>query len=159
MTSGRWREVHAQALSYLGAGYLLRSIVHLSARVLTIFRATLIVLGSYSLGMAAGGMVGAAAATYRWIQKEGTRSEVASIASTMPGFFNSIVLVLVSSAGMIHLLTVHQLSNLQVFGFALILLSLITATVILVWGYRHRLAVLQLSHRLGALDRIAAAAL
>ncbi len=140
----------AQTLSYLGAGYLLRSIVHLSASVLTIFRATLIVLAAYSLGMAAGGMVGAAAATYRWIQKEGTSSEVASIASTIPGFFNSIVLVLVSSAGMIHLLAAHELSDIQVIGFALILLSLITATFILVWGYRHRLAVLQLSHRLGA---------
>ncbi len=71
-------------------------------------------LAAYSLGMAAGGMVGAAAATYRWIQKEGTSSEVASIASTIPGFFNSIVLVLVSSAGMIHLLAAHELSDIQV---------------------------------------------
>ena len=70
------------------------------------------------------------------------------------------MLVLVSSAGMIHLLAAHELSDIQVIGFALILLSLITATFILVWGYRHRLAVLQTVAPPGSpLDRSTAAAL
>lgn len=140
--------VLAQALSYVCAGYLLRSIVHLTARVLSIFRAVLIVMAAYSLGMAAGGMVGAAAATYRWVHKQGTRSEIASIASTMPGFFNSSVLLLAASVSVIHLLINKQLSNIQLLGFTLILLTLISLSVLLLWGFRHRVALIQLTHRL-----------
>lgn len=139
----------AQVLSYLGAGYLLQSIVRLSNRSLTLIKATLIATAAYSLGMAAGGLLGAAAATYRWVQKEGASSEIASLASTIPGYFNSSVLLLVSSAGMIHLLAVHELNHTQVFGFTLILAALVAATAILAWGYRHRLALQERTHQLG----------
>jgi len=71
--------VAAQVSSYLGSGYLLKAIVRLSENTLSIFKATLIALAAASLGMVAGGMVGSAAATYRWIQKEGVKPEAAGL--------------------------------------------------------------------------------
>ena len=141
--------VTAQALSYLGSGYLLKSIVQLADSNFSIGRATMIVLAAASLGMVAGGMVGSAAATYRWVQKAGAKPESAGLAGTIPGFFNSSVLVLVSLAGLIHLLIVHQLSRLQALSFALILLFLGGLTGLLIWGFRHRESLKRLSHRFG----------
>jgi uncharacterized protein (TIRG00374 family) len=140
----------AQVFSYLGSGYMLKAIVRLSGDTLSTLTGTLIVLAAASLGMVVGGMVGIAAATFRWIQKEGVKSEAAGLASTIPGFFNISALVLVSLAGLIHLLLVHQLTRLQALGFTLILLLLGTLTGMLVWGFRHRQSLIQLAHRLGA---------
>jgi len=142
--------VIAQVLSYLSSGYLLTAIVSLSESCLSIFEATLIVLAAASLGMVAGGMVGSATATYRWMQKEGVKSEAASLASTIPGFFNSSILVLVSLAGLIHLLVVHQLSRLQALSFALILFFLSALMGLLTWGFRNRKDLTRLTHSLGS---------
>ncbi len=139
----------AQVASYLGSGYLLKAIVNLSDSAISLIKATMIVLAAASLGMVAGGMVGSAAATYRWVQKERVKPEVASLAGTIPGFFNSSVLVLISLAGLIHLLAVHQLTRLQALSFALILLFLGALTGVLIWGFRHRTALIQQTHRIG----------
>jgi uncharacterized protein (TIRG00374 family) len=141
--------VIAQAASYLGSGYLLKAIVQLSESTLSIGKATLIVLAAASLGMVAGGMVGSAAATYRWMQKERVKPEVAGLAGTIPGLFNDSILVLVSLVGLIHLLMVHQLTRLQVLSYVLILLFLGALVGGLVWGFAHRPAITQLAHRIG----------
>lgn len=142
--------VSAQTLSYLGSGYLLQAIVRLSDRGLSTIRATMIVLAAASLGMVAGGMVGNAAATYRWVQKAGAKSEAAGLAGTIPGFFNSSVLVLLSLVGLVHLLIVHQLMPLQALSFTVILLFLSALIGLLIWGFHHRAGLAQIAHRLGA---------
>jgi uncharacterized protein (TIRG00374 family) len=142
--------VLAQAASYLGSGYLLKAIAQLSESTLSLIKATLIVLAAASLGMVAGGMVGSAAATYRWMQKERVKPEVAGLAGTIPGVFNDIILVLVSLVGLIHLLIVHQLTRLQVLSYILILLILGALVGALVWGFRHRPAITKLTHRISA---------
>src|SRR5512138_2002472 len=55
--------VIAQVCSYLGSGYLLKAIVDLGKPKLSIIRGVLITLASASIGLVAGGWVGAAAAT------------------------------------------------------------------------------------------------
>jgi uncharacterized protein (TIRG00374 family) len=139
----------AQIMSYLGSGYLLKAIVRLSGDTLSIIIGTLIVLAAASLGMVLGGMLGTSAATFRWIQKEGIKSEAAGLAGTIPGFFNISVLALVSLAGLIHLLMVHQLTRLQALSFALILLSLGSLVGLFVWGFHHRGSLILFAHRLG----------
>ena len=139
----------AQTFSYLGSGYLLKSVVRLSDHSLSVGRATIIVLAAASLGMVAGGMVGIAAATFRWVQKAGATQETAGMAGIIPGFFNSSVLVLVSLFGLVHLLLVHQLSRLQALIFVFVLLFLSGLAGLLIWGFRHRAGLAQLIHRLG----------
>ena len=139
----------AQVFSYLGSGYLLKSIVQLSDHKLSIGRATIIVLAAASLGIVVGGMVGIAAATIRWVQKAGASPEIAGLAGIVPGFFNSSVLILISLFGLIHLLLVHQLSRLQALSFAFLLLFLSGLVVLLMWGFNHRLRLAQIIHRLG----------
>jgi uncharacterized protein (TIRG00374 family) len=130
--------VTAQIASYLGSGYLLKTLVDLSGSQLSIWRGTLITLAGASFGMVAGGMVGSATAIYRWMQQEQVKPEAATLAGTIPGLFNNIVLVAVSLAGLVHLLLVHQLTRLQGISFAVILAVLLGLIGLLVWGLRER---------------------
>jgi len=142
--------VIVQVISYLGSGYLLKSIIDLSGHSFSTFKATVIVMAAASLGMVAGGMVGSAAATYRWIQKEGAKPEAAGLAGIIPGFFNSSVLVLISLVGLVHLLVVHQLSRLQAISFAVILFFLIVVAVVFLWGFRHQHRIIEMVHGVSA---------
>ncbi|MFL7893323.1 MAG: YbhN family protein [Anaerolineales bacterium] len=141
--------VIAQVISILGSGYLLQAIVHTSGGKLGLFLGTSIVLAAASLGMVLGGLIGTATATYRWIQKQGIKSEIAGLAGTIPGFFNISVLAIVSVAGIAHLLLVHELSNIQAVSFALILLMLISLVSLSIWGYHNQHKLIHLSHYLG----------
>ena len=130
--------VIAQVTSYLGSGYLLKALVDVSGSKLSVRRGTMITLAGASFGMVAGGMVGSAAAIYRWMQKEQVKPEAATLAGTIPGLFNNMVLVTVSLAGLVHLLIVHQLTRLQGISFAVILAVLLGLIGLLVWGLRER---------------------
>jgi uncharacterized protein (TIRG00374 family) len=136
--------IAAQVASYLGSGYLLKALVSLSGSKLSTLRGTLITLAGASFGMVAGGMVGTATAIYRWMQKEQVKPEAATLAGTIPGLFNNVVLVSVSLVGLIHLLIVHQLSLIQGVSFVLILAVMLGLIGLLIWGLRHRARLTQL---------------
>lgn len=57
-------------MSYLSSGYLLQTILDITHEYIKLWRSTLIVMGAASVGMVAGGMVGNAAAIYRWTSQE-----------------------------------------------------------------------------------------
>ena len=135
----------AQALSYLGSGYMLQGILGLAKQSLKLLRGTLIVLGAASVGMVAGGMVGSAAAIYRWTSRENEHSEGATLASILPSIFNNLVLVLVSLFGLVHLLIVHDLSQAQLIGFS---------AIIFILGMVIGAAILALRHRDQAMDTV-----
>ena len=128
----------AQALSYLGSGYMLQRILGLARQSVKLLHSTLIVLGAASVGMVAGGMVGSAAAIYRWTSQENEHPEEATLASILPSIFNNLVLVLVSLFGLVHLLILHDLSQAQLIGFSaiILILGLVIGAVIL--SLRHR---------------------
>jgi len=128
----------AQAASYLGSGYLLKTLVQLSGGRLSILSGTAITLASTSFGMVAGGMVGSSAATFRWMQKKDIAPDAATLAGTIPGLFNDLVLLVVTLVGLIHLLAVHQLSHLQAISFGLISGFILGLIALLVWGQRRR---------------------
>ena len=128
----------AEFMSYLSSGYILKAIVRLSGGAFSLFKGTIIVLAAYSLGMVAGGLIGIAAATYRWMSKEGVAPQTAGFAGTLPGFLNSCVLFLVSLAGLVYLLVVHELSRIQAISYLFVFLLLGALASLLVWGMGHR---------------------
>ena len=128
----------AEVSSYLGSGLLLKEIVKLSDGKLSAWRGAMITLAGASFGMVAGGMVGSAAAIYRWMQKEKIKQESATLAGTIPPVLIDLVLVVVSLIGLIHLLLIHQLTSWQGISFLVILAVLLGLIGLLVWGLRKR---------------------
>ncbi|WP_440951711.1 lysylphosphatidylglycerol synthase transmembrane domain-containing protein [Methanococcoides sp. FTZ1] len=137
--------VGAQIISYFGSGYLLKETVAITGQRLPIIWGVIITLAASSIGLIAGGMVGNAAATYKWMQKKGIRKEGAGLAGTLPSFYNNVVLFILSIFGMIHLLIVHQLSNLQLITFTAILLVMGLCAGLFIWGYGHRQKFISIS--------------
>lgn len=130
--------VASQVVSYLGSGYLLKALINLFDSRLSIWRGALITLAAASFGMVAGGVVGSAAATYRYLRKKQVKPEAAALAGTFPGLINAIALVSVSLLGLINLLVIHQLTQFQAVGFALIVALLLGLIGLLLWGLRKR---------------------
>lgn len=140
--------VIAQIISYFGSGYILKSLMHYSKHSLSIFKSTMIAMAAASFGMVAGGLVGNAAATYRWMKKEKVSNEAATLAGTIPVLFNNIVLILISTIGLIYLLLAHELTTLQLFGFIVTLAGLIIIIGLLVWGLVKRDSFKRVIHRM-----------
>lgn len=128
----------AQLLSYVGSGYLLQAIVSIVRQRLSIRCGIMITLAASSIGLVAGGLFGTTAATYRWVRNRNVSAEGAGLAGTLPPFLNNAILILIAVIGLIHLLTIHQLSSLQSFSFALFLLLLGLFIGGIVWGIYHR---------------------
>lgn len=128
----------AQVLSYLGSGYLIRALVELAGDRLSVVRGTLLTLGAASVGLVAGGLVGSAVATYRWSRADGLGSDAALLAGWLPTIFNSTMLVLLAVLGVTQLLAVHELSDFQLVGFAVMLAVLVMVAGGAVWALRHR---------------------
>ncbi|MBN1317970.1 MAG: UPF0104 family protein [Anaerolineales bacterium] len=130
--------VIAQILSYLGSGYLLRATVAIAGQKITVVRGTMITTASYSIGLVAGGMVGSAAATFRWLRSSGVNGQGAFLAGWLPSLFYDAVLIGASIFGLLHLLIAHDLSPLQAASFSLILFLLLLFVATIVWGGRRR---------------------
>lgn len=147
----------SQFLSYLGSGFLLQSILAIAHQKVSLWLNTLIVLGSYSIGMVAGGMIGTTAVIYRWTSGGQGSMEGATLASIFLPQFNSIILVLVSIFGLVHLIMVHRLTQAQLIGFGatMLILVLIIGGVSLVVRFRNQAskAIMGLSSRLARLQR------
>jgi uncharacterized protein (TIRG00374 family) len=130
--------VLAQMLSYLGSGYLLRTLVAVAGQQLSVLRGTVIFTAAASVGLAGGGPVGNVATTYRWMRGSGVNAEGATLAGWLPTLFTDATLVIVGIFGLVHLLIAHQLSALQAVGFGFTLLVLLLVASVATWGVRHR---------------------
>ena len=130
----------AQALSYLGSGFLLQKTLAIALQSISLIRSILIVLGAASIGMVAGGTVGSSAAIYRWTSGEEGSMEGATLASILPSLFNNLMLVLLSVFGLVHLILVHNLTQAQLIGFGatLFTLGLLIGICLLAVQYRVR---------------------
>lgn len=126
--------VLAQAASYAGSGYLLRSLVETAGHRISLLYGSLITLASASIGLVAGGMVGSSAGIVRWLKNFKVDTQAAFLAGLLPAFFNNLVLVFLALFGVIHLLFTHDLNNSQAIGFFTILsvLGLIVFIVFMV---------------------------
>jgi len=59
--------VAAQVLSYVGSGYLLRSVLRSSDKPVSVFRVALVTLAANSVGTLGGGALGIVGTTYLWL--------------------------------------------------------------------------------------------
>jgi uncharacterized protein (TIRG00374 family) len=131
----------AQMGSYVGRGYLLKAIVDLGKTKLSLGRGVLIAFASGSIGLIAGGWVGAGAATYRWIGKGEETSTEAVLAGIMPPFLNEIMLVLVTIIGLVYLLIDVDLPRGQMVGISLSLVLVSIGLLIIVYAMQHQATV------------------
>ena len=147
----------AQVISYLGSGYMLQSILAIAHQKVSLWVNTLIVLGSYSIGMVAGGMIGTTAVIYHWTSGDQGSMEGATLASIFLPQFNSIMLVLLSIFGLVHLILVHSLTQAQLIGFGatMLILVLIMGGIALVVRFRNQATktIMGLSSRVARLQR------
>jgi uncharacterized membrane protein YbhN (UPF0104 family) len=128
----------AQALSYLGSGFLLQAIVATVGQRLSVVRGTTIFTAAVSVSLAGGGPVGSIVATYRWLRGSGVSAEGAVLAGWLPTLFYDTALLFVGVFGLLHLLIVHNLSTWQAVGFGLTLLLLSLIIGAAMWGVHHR---------------------
>jgi glycosyltransferase 2 family protein len=130
----------SQIASYLGSGFLLQSILAIAHQKVSLWLNTLIVLGSYSIGMVAGGLIGSSAAIYRWTSGGKGSMEGATLASVFLPQFNTIILLLLSIFGLAHLILVHSLTQAQLIGFGatMLILVLIIGGAALVVRFRNQ---------------------
>jgi uncharacterized membrane protein YbhN (UPF0104 family) len=137
-----------QVMSYLGSGYLLRTLVAVAGQRLSVVRGTIIFTAAASVGLAGGGPVGNIATTYHWMRGSGVGPEGATLAGWLPTIFYDATLVIVGIFGLIHLLVAHELSVTQTVGFGLTLLLLLLVAGVAAWGVRHHRQITALAVRL-----------
>lgn len=149
--------VAAQVCSYLGSGYLLKTIVHLGQARLSIIRGALITMVAASIGLVAGGWVSTAAVTYRLVEKSEIPSEDAALAGFLPMLYNTALLYIISAIGLVYLLVNHQLSSMQMYIIILILAIFGLVLLVIIYGFKQQAKVerlvLWLAGHLGKLLR------
>jgi uncharacterized protein (TIRG00374 family) len=128
----------AQIGSTVGRGYLLKAIVDLGKTKLSLGRGVLIAFAAGSIGLVAGGWVGAAAATYRWIVKGEDTSKEAVLAGILPPFLNEIMLVLVTIIGLVYLLIDYHLTRGQMVGISLSLGLVVLSLLVIIYAMQHQ---------------------
>jgi uncharacterized protein (TIRG00374 family) len=142
--------VIVQVLSYLGSGFMLHAILHISQQKLSVWKGALITMASVSIGLVAGGWVGGAAAPYSWIHRESRDGNTAALAGTLPALLNNGILAGVALIGTIYLLVVHDLSTTQLIEFGIILLALGLMTFGIVASLRSPAVATKLAVRLAS---------
>lgn len=127
----------AQICSYLGGGFILHSILKTNHEKLAAWKGALIAVATFSISLVAGGGIGLAA-TYGWVHKETRKGDTAVLAGMLPGFLNTVTLVLVAMIGTLYLLFIHDLRRRQLFEFAVILLFLSLMAVVIFFALHSR---------------------
>ena len=135
--------VVAQLLSYLGSGYLLKTVVRLASKPISMVDGVLMTAGANSVGTLGGGVIRPAGMTYLWLRRRGVNAGAAGLGGWLPIFLNNTVLAIVSLAGLIIIIHLKKSSRLLVTGFSLVfvILGAALAAFILCLLYRGKLPV------------------
>ena len=160
--------IAAQLLSYAGSGYLLRSVVRLASKPISILDGALLTAGANSVGTLGGGVIGTAGMAYLWLRRRGVNAGAAGLGGWLPIFLNNTVLAIVSLIGLIVVIHLKKSSRLIVAGFAGVFLILGGALTLLIVCllYKEKLTSLAISlarffgrvrHRPPAVEKIQAA--
>ena len=123
--------VVAEGLAYLGNGFCLRALLDQHNHRLSIFEGAMISLASASIGLVAGGWIGAAAATYRFVNKRGASKSSATIAGILPSMLLNAGIILVFVIGIAFLAFTDRITQSQLIQYGIFLLVLIIFT----YGY------------------------
>jgi uncharacterized protein (TIRG00374 family) len=123
--------VLAVGVVYLGDGYSLHALMDIHNHRLNIIEGAMISLASVSIGLVAGGWIGAAAATYRFVHKHGASKSSATIAGILPSMLVNAAIILVSVIGIIFLALSDRITQAQLIQYGVFLLILFVFT----YGY------------------------
>lgn len=127
----------AQIGSYACSGLMLRHIVSLTGDRLSAARATAISVASGSVGLVAGGAIGTAGSTFRWLRDAGVSPEGALLASWLPTVLNAGVMVVLGVAGVVELVAAHGLSGAEWAAVGLALAITLGTGAFLWWAAGH----------------------
>lgn len=141
----------AQLLSYLGSGYLLRTVVKLAAKPISIVDGALLTAGANSVGTLGGGVIGTAGVTYLWLRRRGVNAGAAGLAGWLPIFLNQVVLALISLAGLAILLFLKKSSGVLITGLCFATLILAGGTGFLLWCSLHRERLVRIAMKMAGL--------
>jgi glycosyltransferase 2 family protein len=130
--------VVAQLLSYAGSGYLLRKVVSLAAKPVSILDGAFMTAGANSVGTLGGGVIGTAGMTYFWLRRRGANPGAAGLGGWLPIILNNTLLALASLAGLLAMIHLNKFPRVFATGFALAFLILGTFTAVLIWSVTHR---------------------
>jgi glycosyltransferase 2 family protein len=133
--------VVAQMLSYLGSGYLLRSVMRVTPNPISVFDGALVTLAANSVGTLGGGAPGTAGTAYLWLRRHDVNPGEAGLGGWIPIFANLASLALVSLGGLLVLIHLKKSSTVLALGLSLVTLVLLGGLVALIWlhAYRHKL--------------------
>ena len=119
--------IATQIISYVGNGYLLRTLVADSEHSLSLPRSVAIIVASGSVGMVAGGVAGVIAAMVRWLHAARVNKGDAIIAGIFVIQITNVVIMGTSLVGLAYLLAEHEVTGLQVAGFGFMVATLALA--------------------------------
>ncbi|NMC47634.1 MAG: flippase-like domain-containing protein [Chloroflexi bacterium] len=117
--------VFFEVLRFVFSGYFLNTILGLFRERIPLGQAMMIVLGSASFGMVAGGLVGSAAASLQWLRERNIKTQAASMAGFLPIIFNNIAVLIISLVGVIYLFGLDALTSTQLNAFIVIFILLV----------------------------------
>ncbi len=120
--------VITESLVYFSYGSSLKAVLDIQGHNLTVLECTAIFLSSYSIGIVAGGWIGAAAATFGLFAKRGVRKSNSVVAGLLPSMLANIPLTFIAIVGIVTLrftghLTGDQLLQYSIFIALLLLFS------------------------------------
>ena len=139
--------IAAQLLSYAGSGYLLRTVVRLASKPISIVDGAIMTAGANSVGTLGGGVIGTAGMAYLWLRRRGVNAGAAGLGGWLPIFLNNTMLAIVSLVGLIVIIHHKKSSGVIVAGFALVLVILGGGLASLILGliYRARLGAVAIA--------------
>ncbi len=114
----------AQVSCYLGYGYTLASIMAINNKTLSIVKGALIALASASIGLVAGGWVGASATTFGFMRKNGADHSTATMAGILPSILLNGVIESVAIVGIIVLFAMKKLAQTTLLEYIIFLVIL-----------------------------------
>jgi glycosyltransferase 2 family protein len=131
----------AQVLSYAGSGYLLKTVVKLAAKPVSVTDGALLTAGANSIGTLGGGIVGTASMTYLWLRRRGVNPGAAGLGGWLPIFLNNATLAIVSLGGLAILLSLKKSSGLLAASLTFAIVILAGGAGFLLWclAYREKL--------------------
>jgi uncharacterized protein (TIRG00374 family) len=134
-----------QVLSYLGSGYLLKKTVARTNGPLSVADGMWITIGANSIGTLGGGVLGTAGMSFLWLRRRGVPVAAAGLGGWLPIFLNDVVLATVSLTGLVVLLWMHKFPTVLAAGLGVVVLILVAAWTVLLWGLTHRSRVMSLA--------------
>jgi uncharacterized protein (TIRG00374 family) len=138
-----------QALSYAGSGILLHHALRLVGSRISVARGSALTLAASSVSLVAGGTMGFAVTSHRWVRAWGQSAEAAVLAGWLPPLLNGFLQLVIATASLSYLILLGELSGAllaSLASVAVVLFFLLVAAI---------LALSQPGRAAGILDPVA----